>query len=46
LRGIASYQVVEEFFNVALRRFAKPMSVSEAERYLSTVLLPLLAEHS
>ncbi len=24
--GIVSYQVVQEFFNVALRRFAKPMS--------------------
>ena len=24
--GIISYQVVQEFFNVALRRFAQPMS--------------------
>jgi predicted nucleic acid-binding protein len=24
--GIVSYQVVQEFFNVALRRFAKPMN--------------------
>jgi hypothetical protein len=42
--------VLEEFFNVALERLAKPlakpMSASEAERYLSTVLRPLLAEHS
>jgi predicted nucleic acid-binding protein len=30
--------VVEEFFTVALKRFAKPMSVSEAERCFSTVL--------
>jgi len=33
-KGIVSYQVVQEFFNVALRRFAQPMSVAEAEQYL------------
>ena len=44
--GIISYQVVQEFFNVALRRFAQPMSVAEAEQYLITVLRPLLAVHS
>jgi predicted nucleic acid-binding protein len=45
-KGIVSYQVVQEFFNVALRRFAKPMSVPEAEQYLGTVLRPLLAVQS
>jgi predicted nucleic acid-binding protein len=44
--GIVSYQVVQEFFNVALRRFAQPMSVAEAEQYLITVFRPLLAIHS
>jgi predicted nucleic acid-binding protein len=44
--GIISYQVVQEFFNVALRRFAQPMSAAEAEQYLITVLRPLLAVHS
>jgi predicted nucleic acid-binding protein len=44
--GIVSYQVVQEFFNVALRRFAKPMSSVEAEQYLSTIFRPLLAVHS
>jgi predicted nucleic acid-binding protein len=44
--GIISYQVVQEFFNVALRRFAQPMSVAEAEQYIITVLRPLLAVHS
>lgn len=44
--GIISYQVVQEFFNVALRRFSQPMSVPEAEQYLITVLRPLLAVHS
>jgi predicted nucleic acid-binding protein len=44
--GIISYQVVQEFFSVALRRFQQPMSVAEAEQYLITVLRPLLAIHS
>lgn len=44
--AIVSYQVVQEFFNVALRRFAKPMSSADAEQYLSTTLRPLLSVHS
>jgi predicted nucleic acid-binding protein len=44
--GIVSYQVVQEFFNVALRRFSQPMTVAEAEQYLLTVFRPLLAVHS
>lgn len=45
-RGIVSYQVVQEFFNVALKRFAQPMSHADAEQYLGTVFRPLLALHS
>src|SRR5208337_1538716 len=45
-KGIVSYQVVQEFFNVALRRFAQPMTIAEAEQYLGTVFRPLLAVHS
>lgn len=45
-KGIVSYQVVQEFFNVALRRFAQPMTVPEAEQYLATVFRPLMAIHS
>jgi predicted nucleic acid-binding protein len=45
-KGIVSYQVVQEFFSVAFRRFAQPMSVAEAEQYLITVFRPLLAIHS
>lgn len=45
-KGVVSYQVVQEFFNVALRKFAAPMSVIEAEQYLGTVFRPLLAVHS
>jgi predicted nucleic acid-binding protein len=44
--GIVSYQVVQEFFNVALRRFSRPMNVAEAEQYLITVFRPLMAVHS
>jgi len=45
-RGIVSYQVVQEFFNVALRRFVQPMTSVDAEQYLSTTFRPLLAVHS
>jgi predicted nucleic acid-binding protein len=45
-KGVISYQVVQEFFNVALRRFSQPMQAADAEQYLSTVFRPLLAVHS
>lgn len=45
-KGVISYQVVQEFFNVALRRFAQPMQPSDASQYLGTVFRPLLAVHS
>src|SRR5271165_3888254 len=45
-KGITSYQVVQEFFNVALQRFTKPMKADEAEYYFSTILRPLLGIHS
>ncbi len=45
-KGIVSYQVVQEFFNVALKRFAHPMHLAEAEQYLTTVFRPLLGVHS
>src|ERR1035437_3634447 len=45
-KGVISYQVVQEFFNVALRRFSQPMQVADAEQYLSTVFRPLLGVHS
>ncbi len=44
--GMVSYQVVQEFFNLALRRFAEPMAFTEAEQYLSATFRPLLAVHS
>jgi predicted nucleic acid-binding protein len=45
-KGFVSYQVVQEFFNVALRRFSQPMQVADAEQYLGTVFRPLLRVHS
>jgi predicted nucleic acid-binding protein len=44
--GVVSHQVVQEFFNVAFRRFAEPMSPFVAEEYLNTIFRPLLAVHS
>jgi predicted nucleic acid-binding protein len=45
-KGIVSYQVVQEFFNVAFRRFSQPTNTAEAEQYLTTVFRPILAIHS
>jgi len=39
-------RIVQEFFNLAFRRFEHPMNVAEAEQYLITVFRPLLAVHS
>jgi predicted nucleic acid-binding protein len=44
--GVVSYQVVQDFLHLALRRFVNPMTVMEAERYLNVVLRPLLSIHS
>ena len=40
-RGIISYQVVQEFLNVATRKFAAPMTLPEAQQYLARILMPL-----
>ncbi len=45
-KGVVSYQVVQEFFNLALRKFPEPMTIAEAEQYLTNVLRPLLAVQS
>lgn len=44
--GVVSYQVVQEFFNVAFRRFSNPMNSADAEQYLATTFRPLLAVQS
>lgn len=45
-KGVVSHQVVQEFLNVALRKFARPMTPAEAEQYLTTVFLPLMRVQS
>ena len=40
-RGVISYQVIQEFLNAALRKFLKPLTAADAERYLTVVLEPL-----
>jgi predicted nucleic acid-binding protein len=39
--GIISYQVIEEFLNVATQKFAKPMLAPEAQLYMARILMPL-----
>ena len=39
--GVVSYQVVQEFLNVALRKFERPLSEGEALSYLRDVMDPL-----
>lgn len=39
--GCISYQVIQEFLNVASRKFAKPLSIADCQTYLSSVLEPL-----
>jgi predicted nucleic acid-binding protein len=44
--GVISFQVVQEFFSLAFRRFTPPMSSTEAEHFLAMTLGPLLAIQS
>ena len=39
--GSISYQVIQEFLNVATRKFAIPLSYQDSRIFLSTVLEPL-----
>lgn len=39
--GVISWQVVQEFLNVALHKWEKPMSPGDASEYLSGTLEPL-----
>jgi predicted nucleic acid-binding protein len=40
-KGVISFQVVQEFLNVALSKLAVPMTLGDAERYLAKVLTPM-----
>jgi predicted nucleic acid-binding protein len=39
--GVVSYQVIQEFFNVATRKFAVPLSAADSRVYLEQVFVPL-----
>lgn len=43
--GVISYQVVQEFLNVATQKFSTPFSYHEANIYLDQVLTPLCELH-
>ncbi|RPI78594.1 MAG: PIN domain-containing protein [Desulfobacteraceae bacterium] len=40
-QGVVSYQVVQEFINVAIRKFQKPLSYIDCRMYVEQVLTPL-----
>ncbi|MEZ5451259.1 MAG: PIN domain-containing protein [Thiothrix sp.] len=40
-KGCISFQVIQEFLNLALRKFDPPMTEAQAKRYLQTTLEPL-----
>ena len=44
--GFISYQVIQEFLNVASRKFAEPLSLPDCQRYLKYVLTPLCGAFS
>lgn len=39
--GIISFQVIQEFLNVATRKFSKPLTVQDSKQYLGKILYPL-----
>lgn len=45
-KGVISFQVIQEFFNFALRRSVPPMTSEDAGDYLQKVLVPLATVHS
>jgi predicted nucleic acid-binding protein len=44
--GVISYQVVQEFLNVALGKFATPFSVEQARMYIGATFRPMFAVQS
>jgi predicted nucleic acid-binding protein len=45
-KGVVSDQVVQEFFNLALKRFEHRMRFEDREQYLTRVFQPLLKVHT
>ena len=44
--GAISFQVIQEFCHVAIRKFAPPPTLVDLRRYVTTVLAPLCQVHS
>ena len=44
--GVISYQVIQEFLNVALKKFAVPMSLEQAQNHLVNVFRSMFIVHS
>ncbi len=44
--GVVSYQVVQEFFNLASKRFVSRMNSEDRQDYLEHVFRPMLKIHS
>lgn len=45
-QNVVSYQVIQEFLNVAAGKFSSAISIPDAQQYVNTVFRPLLAIHS
>ena len=45
-KGIISYQVIQEFMNVALKKFRIPLTIGDCQKYLTVVLEPLCEVYS
>ena len=39
--GCISFQVIQEFLNVATRKFERPLRTEDAQKYLSKILFPI-----
>jgi predicted nucleic acid-binding protein len=44
--GVISFQVIQEFFSVAFRRFRSPISATEAEQFLANTFSQFRVVHS
>lgn len=40
-KGCISFQVIQEFLNVATRKFERPLKTKDAQKYLSKILFPI-----
>ena len=40
-KGCISYQVIQEFLNLARRKFNQPLTIPDCQQYLNSVLDPL-----